>query len=364
MGDRQERPDRLELTSNLAVTTPLLLAASLPTDTDIDPLVATDREVTVVTPSPIALPPLPPAAPRTVPAAPQRPPRTPESPITDVTEPLLAIDEALQVEDLEAHTEEDKRRWWEFAYERNIGVLAVQNTTNPHTPLLTDSYLVVHDGTMTWDIPGSEQLAGIHVRRDLGAGTFRLEYQRAPIVALAQNWLVSRGADLGQVTPHDERLPTCDQPSRALEQRLAQAGDRYWIANSYTSDLVLDPAHSSGGPPSSNEDLVYDFNTWVIAEDQRPAAGEHPVRVFYEDVDYLGRTYTLREGGFPDLDAAYEWTRRAGAPDNPLPPVGVESARSAAARATSPATAASPAAAVAPAPPTTNDQTVTRPRTR
>ncbi|MFJ1795280.1 hypothetical protein [Kitasatospora griseola] len=284
-----------------------------------------------------------------------------------MTDPLLAIDKALQVEDLEAHTDEDDRRRGEFAYEQSISVLAVQNTTNPHTPLLTDSYLVVHDGTMTWDIPGSEQLAGIHVQRDLGAGTFRLEYQRAPIVALAQNWLVSRGADLDQVTPHDEWLPTCDQPSRELEQRLAQAGDRYWIANSYTSDLVLDPAHSSGGPPSSNEDLVYDFNTWIIAEDQRPEAGEHPVRVFYEDVDYLARTYTLREGGFPDRGAAYEWTRRAGAPDNPLPPVQIEAApspRSAAARATSPAAAASPAAAVAAAPTTPTDPTATRPRTR
>ncbi|MER7701605.1 hypothetical protein ABTX81_01715 [Kitasatospora sp. NPDC097605] len=336
----------------------------MPTDTDIDPLVVTDREVTVVGPVTDRAAAASASRAPNGPAAPQRPPRTPENAITDVNEPLLAIDEALQVEDLEAHTEEDKRRWWEFAYERNVGVLAVQNTTNPHAPLLTDSYLVVHDGTMTWNIPGSEQLAGIHVRRDLGAGTFRLEYQRAPIVALAQNWLVSRGADLGQVTPNHEWLPTCDQPSRELEQRLAQAGDRYWIANSYTSDLVLDPAHSSGGPPSSNEDLVYDFNTWIIAEDQRPAAGEHPVRVFYEDVDYPGRTYTLREGGFPDLDAAYEWTRRAGAPDNPLPPIGIESARSAAARATSPAAAASPAAAVAPVPPTTNNQTATRPRTR
>ncbi|MFJ7278276.1 hypothetical protein [Kitasatospora sp. NPDC098663] len=239
----------------------------------------------------------------------------------------------------------------------------MQKTANPHTPLLTDSYLVVHDGTMTWDIPGSNQLAGIHVQRDLGAGTYRLEYQRAPIVALAQNWLVSRGADLDQVTPHDEQLPTCDQPSRDLEQQLAQAGDRYRIANSYTSDLVLDPAYSSGGPPSSNEDLVYDFNTWIIAEDRRPEPGQHPVRVFYEDVDYLGRTYTLWEGGFPDLDAAYEWTRRAGEPDNPLPPVETEvvrSPRTAAARTTSPAAAVSPAAAAAAA----TDPTATRPRTR
>ncbi|MFI9787341.1 hypothetical protein ACIHEI_28130 [Kitasatospora sp. NPDC051984] len=243
----------------------------------------------------------------------------------------------------------------------------MQHTANPHTPLLTDSYLVVHDATMTWDIPGSPQLAGIHVQRDLGTGTFRLEYERAPIVALAQNWLVSRGADLDQVTPRDESLPTCDQPSRDLEQRLAQAGDRYWFANSYTSDLVLDPSRSSGGPPSTDEQLIYDFHTWIIAEDLRPEPGQHPVRVFFEDVDYLGRSYTLREGGFPDLDAAYKWTHRAGAPDNPLPPVEVETAtnpRSAAARTTSPAAAARPAAAVPEAQPAANDQTATRPRTR
>ncbi|WP_416971609.1 hypothetical protein [Streptomyces sp. 4F14] len=282
-------------------------------------------------------------------------------------EPLLAIDEVLQVEDLEAHTEDDHRRWGAFAYERNIGILAVQHTANPYTSLLTDSYLVVHDGTMTWDMPGSPQLAAIHVERDLGVGTFRLDYERAPIVALAQNWLVSRGADLDQVTPRDEGLPTCDESSRELEQRLALSGDRYWFANSYTSDLVLvDPARSSGGLPS-DEELIYDFNTWIIAQDQRPEPGQHPVRVFYEDIDFLGRSYTLREGGFPDLDAAYEWTRRAGEPDNPLPPIEIEAApspRSAAARAPSPAAAARPAAAVAEAPPTANDQTATRPRTR
>ena len=284
-----------------------------------------------------------------------------------MTEPLLAIDAALQVDDLEAQTDEDDRRRGEFAFEQLINVLAVQHTTNARTPLLTESFLVVHDGTMTWDIPGSEQCAGIHVQRDLGAGTFQLEYQRAPIVALAQTWLVSRGADLDQVTGHGEHLPTTDQPSRELEQHLALAGDRYRIASSYTSDTVLDPVHAAGGPPSALEDLVYDFNTWIIAEDQRPEPGQHTVRVFFEDVDYLGRTYTLREGGFPDLDAAYEWTDRAGEPDNPLPPVDAEAApspRSTAARATSPAAAASATASVAASPPSTPDPTAPRPHSR
>ncbi|MGA5704542.1 hypothetical protein [Peterkaempfera bronchialis] len=282
-----------------------------------------------------------------------------------MTDPLLDIDAALQVEDLEAQTYEDDRRWAEFAFEQLIDVLAVQHTTNPHTPL-TESFLVVHDGTMTWDIPGSDQVAGIHVQRDPAAGTFRLEYERAPIVALAQNWLVSRGADPAQVALHGEHLPTTDQATRDLEQHLAQAGDRYRIANSYTSDLVLDPGRAAGGPPSAAEDLVYDFSTWIIAEDRRPEPGQHPVRVFFEDVDYLGHSYTLREGGFPDLDAAYEWTLRAGEPDNPLPPVeAVSSPRSAAARATSPATAAaSTAADVVAAPPSTADTTASRPRAK
>ncbi|MGW4692383.1 hypothetical protein OU787_25710 [Kitasatospora sp. YST-16] len=219
---------------------------------------------------------------------------------------------------------------------------------------------------MTYGIPGSPQLAGIHVQRDLGAGTFRLDYERAPIVALAQNWLIARGADLDQLTPQAEWLPTTDQPSRDLEQRLALAGDRYWFANSYTSDVVLDPAHASGGPPSAAEDLVYDFHTWIIAQDQRPEPGLHPVRVFFEDVDYLGRSYTLREGGFPDLDAAYDWAMRIGEPDNPLPPVEVApstSPRTAAARATSPASAAGAAPAEAAAPPViTTDPAATRTR--
>ncbi|MEY9848451.1 hypothetical protein ABH940_005554 [Streptacidiphilus sp. BW17] len=237
-------------------------------------------------------------------------------------------------------------------------VLAEHHIASAHDPMLTESFLVVHDGTMTYDIPGSNQLAAIHVRRDFRKGTFHLDYQRTPITAFAQRWLIERGADPNHVPLTAPGLPTTDQVSRELEERLARSGNRFEIRNSYTCDLILDPAHGTDAYPSSFQDLVYDFNTWIIATDQYPAPGHPPVRVFFEDVDYPNHMYTLREGGFPDLDSAYEWTRRAGEPDNPLPPVPpiplAPHARSDAARASSPtARAAGSSVSAAAAPPVT-----------
>ncbi|MEU4113275.1 hypothetical protein AB0F71_02085 [Kitasatospora sp. NPDC028055] len=182
--------------------------------------------------------------------------------------------------------------------------LAVQHTTNPHTELLTDSFHVVHDGTMTWhDVPGLAQYAAIHVERDRAESTYRFEYSRHPIAALAQNWLVGRGADPAQLTVDVEDPMCTDQATRDLEDFLASSGDRFRLVDDHTYD---------------SPDF---YKTWIIASDNRPDPGQQPVRVFYEDVDTATHSYTLRQGGFATVEAARSWVDRLGHPDNPLPPL-------------------------------------------
>ncbi|WP_404868422.1 hypothetical protein ACI1MP_10145 [Kitasatospora griseola] len=225
--------------------------------------------------------------------------------------------------------------------------LAVQHTSNPHTELLAESFHVVHDGTMTWaDVPGLAQYAAVHVERDLGEGTYRFDYSRHPIAALAQNWLVSRGADPGQLTVDVEDPMSTDQATRDLEDFLAVSGDRFGIRDDYTHD---------------SPDF---YKTWIIATDSRPDPGQQPVRVFYEDVDTANHSYTLRQGGFATVEAARSWVDRLEQPDNPLPPLtAAPSARAASAGAHSsvPVTLSAPGPAQAPA---TAEGSPTRPHRR
>ncbi|MGK4581683.1 hypothetical protein [Kitasatospora sp. HPMI-4] len=181
--------------------------------------------------------------------------------------------------------------------------LAVQHVTSPHTSLVTDSFYLAFDRTMTWDIPGSPQYAGVHVQRDLAAGTYRFDYARHPIAALAQNWLAARGADPAALVPDIEDPLDTDQATRELEALLARAGERFQVLDQYTYDQ-------------------YDFyKTWIIVKDTQPEPGQQPVRVFFEDTDLPGGSYSLREGGFPTVGAAMEWIERVGEDDNPLPPL-------------------------------------------
>ncbi|MET8623702.1 hypothetical protein ABZW30_08090 [Kitasatospora sp. NPDC004669] len=210
---------------------------------------------------------------------------------------------------------------------------------------------------MTWDIPGSPPYAGVHVQRNLAEGTYQADLTREAIAALAQRWLISRGADPDVISqPPMDHMAT-DEATQGLERRLRESGDRFRVVNQYTHDEVLRPQDLNGEVPPkavADDGLVYFFKTWIIAEDTRPEAGQHPVRLFFEDVDMKAHSYTLREGGFRSVDDAYGWTRDIDAGDNPLPPVSTgPSARVTGAlqRGTMPLLAPGPTSAIpAPAP--------------
>ncbi|WP_157531420.1 MULTISPECIES: hypothetical protein [unclassified Kitasatospora] len=189
---------------------------------------------------------------------------------------------------------------------------------------------------MTWDVPGLPQIAAIHVHRDLDAGTFRFDYSREPLVALAQRWLIARGADPTVIARQsDGAVAPADSATTDLEERLRLSGDRFDIRDDYTDDTVTDPERGTEGLPSSGPEwaarLQYSFYTWAIARDTQQLPGQPEYRVFFEEIDMRADTYTLREGGFETWAAASDWTQDT---SQPLPPIPAEedSARAAAAR--------------------------------
>ncbi|WP_393063038.1 hypothetical protein [Streptomyces sp. LN549] len=64
----------------------------------------------------------------------------------------------------------------------DLTVLAEHHTT-PHG---SHSYVVAHDGSVTWGVPGEPQMAAIKVARDLSLNTFTFELKYHATVAFAQ----------------------------------------------------------------------------------------------------------------------------------------------------------------------------------
>ncbi|KND38315.1 glycosyl hydrolase [Streptomyces acidiscabies] len=181
--------------------------------------------------------------------------------------------------------------------ERRIWVGDMTVLSEHHTaPNGSHSYLVVHDGSATWGVPGAPQLIAIKIARDFNDQTYTFETAQHASLAFAQNWLVEQGCpreSVGQVGP--EFMKPADLLTVRVEQRVRDSGARYKVLDSSTSDS--DPAE-----------------TWTMASDSQASA--LPVRVFLEDADFGTQTYTLREGAFADEHAAQDWLDTR---DGPLP---------------------------------------------
>ncbi|GAB7185670.1 hypothetical protein ATKI12_5501 [Kitasatospora sp. Ki12] len=196
--------------------------------------------------------------------------------------------------------------------------LAAQHRADPSSRLRT-SYVIAVDRSAIYDVPGTPDVVAIHLERDEAAGTVRAAMETEALVPLAERWLIARGADPKQFTQSAAPLDPADQLTRRIEEFLRCSGDRFNVRNSYTD----------GSEP---------YDVWVVAEDTAPSSAEAPVRAFHSRRQVDDDTYTVREGGFAGLDAAYAWTRDTSVP---LPPVISPSARAAAARqSTIPATGA------------------------
>ncbi|MFJ4912887.1 glycosyl hydrolase [Streptomyces sp. NPDC088726] len=193
----------------------------------------------------------------------------------------------LRLDDLgpaNAASENAERNFWAG----DLTVLAEHHTT-PHG---SHSYVVAHDGSVTWGIPGEPQVAAIKVARNLSLNTFTFEMAYHASVAFAQNWLIERGCPPERIaqTGGDYMQPA-DDLTLQVEQQIRDSSTRYQVLDSQTSDY--DPCEA-----------------WTLTRDS--SAAQAPIRVFLEEGDFAAHTYTLREGAFADEATAQTWLHERG----------------------------------------------------
>lgn len=156
-----------------------------------------------------------------------------------------------------------------------------------HTPDRSRSYVVAHDTSVTWGVPGSPQVAAIKVARDLDRGTFTLENEYHAGLPFAQAWLIERGCPPERIAvPDGMFIEPADDLTLRIEQKIREAGQRYDVLDTCTRD--------DGS-----------YESWTLVRDT--LADQDPVRVFLEQGNFKAFTYTLREGAFPDEDTAQDW---------------------------------------------------------
>ncbi|WP_405421474.1 hypothetical protein [Streptomyces erythrochromogenes] len=158
-----------------------------------------------------------------------------------------------------------------------------------HSPDGLHSFYVIHNGAVTWGIPGEPQLIAAHIKRDSAAMTYDFEHAELPLVAIAQSWLIKRGCPAAAIAlvPGMGTTPA-DTTTVALQQRLLRDGDHFALLDSYTDDASLQP------------------ETVVLLR----ALGERvhkPFRILLEQADLDSFTHTLREGAFETIEEAVDW---------------------------------------------------------
>ncbi|MEE4543638.1 glycosyl hydrolase [Streptomyces sp. V4-01] len=177
----------------------------------------------------------------------------------------------------------------------DLTVLAEHHTA-PHR---SHSYVVAHDTSATWGVPGSPQIAAIKVARDFNLGTFTLESEYHASVPFAQAWLIERGCPPEKIAlAESDFVAPADEQTLRVQQMIRDGGQRYYVIDTWTSDF--DPCEN-----------------WTLARDS--GAAVDPVRVFLEVVDEKALTYTVREGAFLDEDAARDWLEDRSTPLPPAP---------------------------------------------
>ncbi|MFH9071425.1 hypothetical protein [Streptomyces alboflavus] len=159
-----------------------------------------------------------------------------------------------------------------------------------HTDDERHSYYVLHNGAVTWGIPGEPQLVALHLQRDVQARTFRFQHEQLPLVPMAQSWLIARGCpkDAIGLRP-DMGTDAADEATKALEDRLTSDGDHFALVTSYTSD--------------DDPDRVQITVLLAAIDEKAPLR----FRVLLEEVDTEHWTHTLREGGFATYEQATAW---------------------------------------------------------
>ncbi|WP_030578030.1 glycosyl hydrolase [Streptomyces anulatus] len=160
--------------------------------------------------------------------------------------------------------------------------------TEHHTaPHGSHSYVVAHDGSVTWGVPGEPQVAAIKVARNLSLNTFTMETTYHATVPFAQNWLIEQGCPPEQMAEVGaEGATPADDLTVRIEAEIRESGTRYEVIETDTSDY--DPCEA-----------------WTLTRDSDTV--QEPIRLFLQEWDINAHTYTLREGAFADEETALRW---------------------------------------------------------
>lgn len=190
-----------------------------------------------------------------------------------------------------AASEDAVERFWSA----DLTALAQHHTTSNGS----HSFVLAHDRSALWGVPGSPQLVAIALARGLRRSTFTLKTSYHATVSFAQSWLVERGCPPERIAlvGSDYVMPA-DDLTVQVEQQVRESGAHLEILDTHTSDF--DPCE-----------------TWTLTRDSR--ADQAPVRGFHKEWDHGAGTYTMREGAFADVEAARFWLDNRGGP-LPEPP--------------------------------------------
>ncbi|MFE2498405.1 glycosyl hydrolase [Streptomyces scopuliridis] len=176
-----------------------------------------------------------------------------------------------------------------------LTVLAEHHTA----PYRSHSYVVAHDSSATWGVPGDPQVVAIKVARDRSQNTFTFESAYHATPSFAQNWLIERGCPPERIAHINAGfMKPADDLTVRIERQIRDSGQRYEVLDAQSWDD--DPCE-----------------TWTLTRDT--GAAEAPVRVFLEEADFATHRYTMREGSFADEDAARHWLDKRTSP-LPQPP--------------------------------------------
>ncbi|MFJ9110166.1 glycosyl hydrolase [Streptomyces sp. NPDC102283] len=166
------------------------------------------------------------------------------------------------------------------------GDLTVLTEHHP-APHGSHSYVVAHDGSVTWGVPGEPQVAAIKVARNLSLNTFTMETTYHATVPFAQNWLIEQGCPPEQMAEVGAEAATpADDLTVRIEAEIRESGTRYEVIETDTSDY--DPCEA-----------------WTLTRDSDTV--QEPIRLFLQEWDVNAYTYTLREGAFADEETALRW---------------------------------------------------------
>ncbi|MFI1577649.1 hypothetical protein [Embleya sp. NPDC020630] len=164
-----------------------------------------------------------------------------------------------------------------------------------------EQFLALGDLATPWSPDGYPWLRVVHIARDPWTATVHVEHARAATLALAEGWLLERGADPDRLVRDADQLAPADTVTREIERRTRDAGNRLRLL-----------AHSGA------YDTDQDVETWVLMHDDAPVHAELPFVVQIERILREPWAYAVREECFPDRDTAEQWiTTREGSRSQP-----------------------------------------------